>query len=517
MAVLREYLWIAVLGGICGFFYGFLIGANDVANAFASSISSKSISLKQAVMIASVCEFSGAFFLGASVTGTIRSKIVDISVYEDEPALLMFGMFTALFSASCMLFLATAYGFPVSTTHDIVGSIMGFSIAARGFDSVQWKVAIKIFISWIISPVFAGAVAAAIFGTVKYAVLRSENTFQRAYRTFPIVLTLGIGINVFYVLYKATSNFKSFQASLELYVILPVAFGSGAVCGLIWMFIVGPIAKRRVEAKRELREAEAANVGKSLVHQGDSEVLADDEEEPVKGQVFDVDGGDDLKAAPEAAVEAAPDQVDSLFAKFKKNTIDRDLHQESFHENHRAAEIWDEGEKYDEDTENLFTYLQVFTACLNSFAHGANDVSNTIAPMSAIIQIYQDGAVNKNSDVQKWVLAYGGIAIVIGLLCYGYNVMKSIGYKLTMLSPSRGFSAELAASLVVVTASFNEIPVSSTQCIVGAVFGVGLVNGFKNVQWLFLLRVAVSWAGLFLCASILTAGVFSFGAFSPTA
>ena len=467
-------------------------------------------------MIASVCEFSGAFFLGASVTGTIRSKIIDINLYKEEPALLMFGMFSALFSASVMLFAATAYGFPVSTTHDIVGSIMGFSIAAKGFDSVEWKVAIKIFISWIISPVFAGSVAAAIFATVKYAVLRSENTFQRAYNTFPIVLTLGIGINVFYVLYKATSNFKSFQASLELYVILPVAFGSGAICGLIWLFIVGPIAKRRVAAKRELREAEEAKVGKSLGQQ-DSEVLADDEEEPKNGQVFDVDGGDDLKAAPEAAIDAEPDKVDSLFSKFAKNTYERDLHQESFHENSRAAEIWDEGEKYDQDTENLFTYLQVFTACLNSFAHGANDVSNTIAPMSAIIQIYQDGAVSKDAEVEKWVLAFGGIAIVIGLLLYGYNVMKSIGYKLTLMSPSRGFSAELGAALVVVTASFNEIPVSSTQCIVGAVFGVGLVNGCQNVQWLFLLRVMISWAGLFLCASILSAGVFSFGAFSPTA
>jgi solute carrier family 20 (sodium-dependent phosphate transporter) len=470
-------------------------------------------------VIASVCEFSGAYFLGASVTGTIRSKIISIKVYEDEPALLMFGMLSALLAANIMLWIATAYGYPVSTTHDIVGSIMGFSIAARGFDSVEWDVAVKIFISWIISPVFAGSVAAAIFASVKYAVLRSDNTFQRAYRTFPIVLTLGIGINVFYVLYKATSNFKSFQEALKLYVILPVAFGSGAVVGLIWMFIVGPIAKRRVGEKRALREAAAEeaekNNAKSL---GNSEVLADDEEQPVKGQVFDVDGDDETVVAVTAEAEPEPTGMFGKVSKrFAEQTYKRDLHHESFHENHRAAEIWDEGEQYDQDTENLFTYLQVFTACLNSFAHGANDVSNTIAPMSAIIDIYQSGEVNKNATVEKWVLAYGGLAIVVGLLLYGYNVMKSIGYKLTMMSPSRGFSAELGASLVVVTASFNEIPVSSTQCIVGAVFGVGLVGGCKNVSWFFLLRVMCSWVGLFICASIFSAGIFSFGAFSPTA
>lgn len=471
-------------------------------------------------MIACIFEFSGAYFLGAAVTGTIRSKIADTSLYEDEPALLMFGMFSALLAANVMLFLATMYGMPVSTTHDIVGSIIGFTISAKGFDSVHWDVAVKIFISWIISPVFAGAVAGAIFATVKFGVLRSPNPYKRAYWTFPIVLTCGIGINVFYVLYKAANNFKKFQEGLELYVVLPVAFGAGFGCGLIWLFIVGPIAKRRVEAKRTIRDEEAA--AQKTVEKLDSEVLADDVEDdaPVnKDAVFDVDGADATPEAPAAAAEpAVPETMfGRLHNKFALATYKRDIQTESFHESHRAEEIWAESEDFDLDTENLFTYLQVFTACLNSFAHGANDVSNTIAPMAAIITIYQTGVVESKSPVPDWMLAYGGAAICIGLLLYGYNVMKSLGYKLTKLSPSRGFSAELGASLVVVTASFNEIPVSSTQCIVGAVFGVGLVGGLKDVQWFFLLKVMCSWAGLFVCASFLSAGIFSFGAFSPTA
>jgi len=117
-----QYLWIAVCGGILGFAYGFFIGANDVANAFAPSVAAKSVTLKQAVLIAAVFEFSGAFFLGASVTSTIRSKIVDTDLYEDEPEVLMFGMFTALLGANIMLFIATHLGMPVSTTHDIVVS-----------------------------------------------------------------------------------------------------------------------------------------------------------------------------------------------------------------------------------------------------------------------------------------------------------------------------------------------------------------------------------------------------------
>ena len=193
MAPLREYLWIAVLGGIVGFAYGFLIGANDVANAFASSVSAKSVTLRQAVMIASVCEFGGAFFLGASVTSTVRSKIFDVDLYESEPEVLMLGMFTSLSTAVIWLFIATFFGMPVSTTHDVVGSIMGFSIAAKGFSSINWNVAVKIFISWFASPLVAGTVAGTFFWVVKRFVMHAEHPFDRAFYTFPVVLTIGIG------------------------------------------------------------------------------------------------------------------------------------------------------------------------------------------------------------------------------------------------------------------------------------------------------------------------------------
>lgn len=193
MAQFTEYLWIAVLGGIVGFMYGFLIGANDVANAFASSVSAKSITLRQAVIIASFCEFGGAVLLGASVTSTVRGKLFDTDLYENEPKVLMFGMFTALFSANVWLFVATFYGMPVSTTHDVVGCILGFALASKGFSAIHWDVVVKIFISWFASPLVAGTIAAIFFSLVKKFVMRAENPYERAYYTFPLVLTLGIG------------------------------------------------------------------------------------------------------------------------------------------------------------------------------------------------------------------------------------------------------------------------------------------------------------------------------------
>ncbi|KAG7342021.1 phosphate transporter family protein [Nitzschia inconspicua] len=530
----QQYLWIAVCGGICGMLYAFLIGANDVANAFASSVSSKSLTLKQAVICAAIFEFCGALFLGASVTSTIRSKIIDIDLYTDQPDVLMFGMFTSMFSASIMLWLATYFGLPVSTTHDMVGSIMGFSIAAKGFDSVEWDVAKKLFLSWILSPLIAGTGGFIFFAFVKYVVMKSVNPFQRAYYTFPLVLTIGIGIDLFYTLYKAGNNLKALE-DLSVAIALPASFGVGLLCGLIWIFGVGPLVEKRIVNAREERITnslqDAVNRKSTLHTEIDPTMMHENE--------GDLDGGsapgNDPEAAQQEKVEHIPSQeivvseaeepmegirkftmtFSDMVNMFGESTYKQDLHAQSMSENTRAAKIWDHGEEYDKDAEHLFNFIQVFTACLNSFAHGANDVANAIAPLSAVLYIFHYGTIESKTGVQKWLLAAGGGCIVLGLLLYGYRVMKSLGYKLTKLSPSRGASAELAASLTVVTASFLGIPVSSTQCIVGAISGVGLVNGHKNVQWFFLLRVMLGWGVMFFLAVLLSAGIFSFAAFSP--
>lgn len=160
------------------------------------------MTLKQAVVAAGIFEFLGAFFLGASVTSTIRGKIIDTTLYESEPEILMLGMFTSLFTAMIMLLGATHYGLPVSTTHTIVGCIIGFSIAASGFSSINWWEAGKIFISWAASPLIAGFLGYVLFGLLRVLVLKHENAFNRGYVAFPVVLFVGITINVFYVLYK---------------------------------------------------------------------------------------------------------------------------------------------------------------------------------------------------------------------------------------------------------------------------------------------------------------------------
>jgi len=140
--------------------------------------------------------------------------------------------------------------------------------------------------------------------------------------------------------------------------------------------------------------------------------------------------------------------------------------------------------RFDNKTEHLYSFLQILTAATASFAHGANDVANATGPLATIYLVWHSGEVNKKAPVPIWVLAYGGAAIVIGLWTYGYNIMRNLGNRLTLQSPSRGFSMELGSAITVVLATRLALPVSTTQCIVGATMGVALCNGdLKALNW----------------------------------
>jgi sodium-dependent phosphate transporter len=134
--------------------------------------------------------------------------------------------------------------------------------------------------------------------------------------------------------------------------------------------------------------------------------------------------------------------------------------------------------QYDNNTEHLYSFLQVMTACTASFAHGSNDVANAVGPYAAIYHIWSTSQpAGKNSNMPIWILVFGGAMIVIGLATYGYNIMRVLGNRLTLHSPSRGFSMELGAGITVILASQYAIPVSTTMCITGATLGVALCNG----------------------------------------
>jgi len=400
-----EIVYVA-LAAVFGVFMAWGIGANDVANAMATSVGSKALTIKQAILVAAIFEFLGAVLAGGEVTSTIRKGIVDASLLSGTPELLIYGMLAALLAAGTWLFIASRYGWPVSTTHSIVGAIVGFAAVGIGIDAVQWGKVGEIVMSWVISPVTAGFIAYLIYQSVQKLILRHEDPLARAKRYVPVYIFLAAFTMTLVTILKGLKH-VGMELSIANAYLLAILIG-------VVISLVGAFAIRRIE----------------------------------------------------------PD---------KKH--DRKQH---FY-----------------TVERVFGVLMIVTACSMAFAHGSNDVANAIGPLAAVISIAQTGIVGAKSAVPIWVLALGGAGIVIGLATYGVRVIATVGHKITQLTPSRGFAAELAAATTIVIASGTGIPISTTHTLVGAVLGVGLARGIEAIDLKVVGRIFVSWvvtipAGAFL-------------------
>ena len=191
MEIIAEYgqLFI-IIGCVVGFFMAWGIGANDVANAMGTSVGSRALTLGQAVMVACVFEFAGAYLAGGEVTSTIRKGIIEVGVISDTPQLLVYGMTSALLAAGIWLLIASYFGWPVSTTHSIVGAIVGFAAVGISADVVNWGKVASIVASWVVSPVLAGTISFLLFTSVRRLILQSDNPFMSAKRYVPFYMFL---------------------------------------------------------------------------------------------------------------------------------------------------------------------------------------------------------------------------------------------------------------------------------------------------------------------------------------
>ncbi|MFT7138392.1 MAG: PiT family inorganic phosphate transporter, partial [Sulfitobacter sp.] len=191
MGVIEEYGTILLaLGILFGFFMAWGVGANDVANAMGTSVGSKAITIKQAILIAMVFEFAGAYLAGGEVTATIRKGMIDPSVMVESPELLVFGMMAALLAAGTWLLIATSMGWPVSTTHTIVGAIVGFASVGISVDAVEWGKVGKIVSSWVVSPVLAGSFAFVLYMSVRHFIFGAKDPYAAAKRIVPAYMFL---------------------------------------------------------------------------------------------------------------------------------------------------------------------------------------------------------------------------------------------------------------------------------------------------------------------------------------
>ena len=191
MDIIASYgTTLVIIAAIVGFIMAYGIGANDVANAMGTSVGSKALTIKQAILIAMVFEFAGAYLAGGEVTSTIRKGIIDSGMFVEIPELLVLGMIAALLAAGTWLLVASVLGWPVSTTHSIIGAIIGFAVVAVGTEAVQWGKVLGIVGSWVVTPAISGFIAYLIFMSAQKLIFDTESPLKNAKRYVPIYMGL---------------------------------------------------------------------------------------------------------------------------------------------------------------------------------------------------------------------------------------------------------------------------------------------------------------------------------------
>lgn len=246
---LHQFDYIFAIAMIFAFLDAWNIGANDVANSFSTSVSSRSLKYWQAMILAAIMEFLGAVLVGSRVSDTIRNKIVDVSVFSEEPAVLMLTMATALVGSSTWLTLATSIGMPVSTTHSIVGAVIGAAIAAKGGQNIHWgwSGVSQIIASWFIAPAIAGCFASIIFLISKFGVLEIKNprtSLRNAMMLVPCLVFAAFSILTMLIVWKGSP--KLGLSDLGTRTIVGAIFGTGAVAFAVYMLFAFPYYRRRL-------------------------------------------------------------------------------------------------------------------------------------------------------------------------------------------------------------------------------------------------------------------------------
>lgn len=482
----QNHTMLFLLATFFGVFMAFNIGGNDVANSFGTSVGAGTLTIPQALIIAAIFEVSGAVIAGGQVTDTIRKGIIDLNQMNLEPMQFVYIMMSALLAAALWLLFATKKGLPVSTTHAIIGGIVGSALClgvvssggTSSFALVQWDNIAEIAISWVLSPVLGGLVSYVLFSQIKKHVLdynteaeenlKSIKQEKKAYKTQHRLYFEGLDeaakiecatamardaqiygesdldpneleSSYYKGLYEIDNRKNSIDAYKALHSWVPIIASLGGMM----------IAAMLIFKGLKNLELGMSNVGSFLT-------------------IF--------------MIGAAIWMATFIYAKTLKR---KDLAKSTF---------------------LIFSWMQVFTAAGFAFSHGANDIANAIGPFAAIMDVLRTGDVGAQAPVPPVAMLTFGIALIVGLWFIGKEVIQTVGTSLAEMHPSSGFAAELAAASVVMLASLMGLPVSSTHILVGAVLGIGLVN--RNANWALMKPIGLAWVITLPAAAVLSVVCF---------
>lgn len=457
-----------------GIFMAFNIGGNDVANSFGTSVGAGTLTVTQALVVAAIFEVSGAVLAGAAVTDTIRSGIVSLDGLNISPNQFIFVMLSALMAAAFWLLIATKKGLPVSTTHAIIGGIVGSSIvlginvggSELAFATVKWSKIGSIVISWVISPLLGGILSYILYGQIKKRILTYNDQAEEKIKVLKL-------------------RKKEIKKQQKAYI-------------------------------ETLSDSEKVEYGLALARDEDTIKEDDYKVDELETEFYkkihalqnERESIDSLKAlktyVPLIASIGAMIMTAMVVFKGLKNT---GLNLSTLHSalvmGMIGAMVWLTAfiytktirGKHKDDLSKatfiMFSWMQVFTASAFAFSHGSNDIANAVGPFVAIMDVIKNNAIAAKATVPVPVMLTFGVALIVGLWFIGKEVIQTVGKNLAEMHPSSGFAAELAAAAVVMGASVVGLPVSSTHILVGAVLGIGVVN--KNTNWKLMKPIGLAW------------------------
>ncbi|KAH8810988.1 putative sodium/phosphate symporter [Xylogone sp. PMI_703] len=577
MPKLHEYDYIFAIGTLFAMLDAYNNGANDVANSWATSVSSRSVTYRQAMVLGTVFEMLGAITVGARTADTIKNGIIPNAAFRGDAGVQMLAFTCALAAASSWVMWCTRHSAHVSSTYSLISAVAGVGVATVGAAKVQWgwndgKGLGAIFAGLGIAPIVSGGFGASIFMLIKLVVLIRKNPVPWGVYSSPFFFLVAGTLCTLSIVYKGSPNLGLNKK--PGWYIAAVTMGTGGGVALLsaifflpflysriikkdhsvkwWMFIMGPLLLTRPDPA----PADHAKVPNYAVVQGEEE---DDEGLPSEDKK--VTGSDqDITQIPEdhqnekglVAAETAQASYKEIMAqsdaKLKARFLkmrgpfgwgmrtlrDNPMGAGQIYELHnikilakripativvglmygfhydihtaqsgiagtpdgkRMQRVYAHAEKYPNEVEHTYSFIQIITACTASFAHGANDIGNSVGPWAVIYSAWStSNAAASKAPVPVWQLAVLSGCISIGLITYGYNIMKVMGNKITYHSPSRGCSMEMGAAITVLVFSQYSLPVSTSMCITGATVGVGLCNGtFKAINWQRVSLLLISW------------------------
>uniref|UniRef100_A0A3Q3LIM6 Phosphate transporter n=1 Tax=Mastacembelus armatus TaxID=205130 RepID=A0A3Q3LIM6_9TELE len=529
---MSGYLWLLVLGFIIAFILAFSVGANDVANSFGTAVGSGVVTLRQACVLATIFETVGSVLLGAKVSETIRQGIIDVQMYNGSEHILMAGSISAMCGSAVWQLVASFLKLPISGTHCIVGATIGFSMVAKGHQGVKWMELLRIVASWFLSPVLSGIMSGILFYMVRKLILNKADPVPSGLRALPVFYAITMGINLFSIMFTG-APLLGFDR-VPWWGTLCITIGSAFITALAVWFIVCPRLKKKIN--RDFSILQLVFIGlngpvgpmvitdphsgrshtihkdsglyKDLLHKlhmakvGDCIGDSDTEDKPIRRNnsytsytmaIYGIQGDPKYKDTDVGLQRRS--RVDSYSSSSSVVTNGSTVQDGSVTVEAGKDPVLEEDElEVDQPAVSLlFQFLQILTACFGSFAHGGNDVSNAIGPLVALWLLYESGSVVSSAPTPIWLLLYGGVGICAGLWVWGRRVIQTMGKDLTPITPSSGFSIELASAITVVVASNVGLPVSTTHCKVGSVVAVGWLRSRKSVDWHLFRNIFIAW------------------------